>query len=74
MVCINKYDINETNTGRIQEYCDNNAVKIAARIPYDNIVNQALIQRRPVVEYSDNGVSQQIKSLWTTISKTLTGE
>ncbi|MFC1846182.1 ATP-binding protein [Chloroflexota bacterium] len=72
MVCINKYDINETNTGRIQDYCDNNAINVAARIPYDNIVNQALVRRQPVVEYTDNGVSRQIKSLWAAIYKSLT--
>jgi len=28
------------------------------------VVTEALVQEVPVVEYSDNGVSRQIKTLW----------
>jgi len=63
-VGINKYDINETNSRQIENYCQSQSIEVAARIPYDNVVTEALVQEVPVVEYSDNGVSRQIKTLW----------
>jgi MinD superfamily P-loop ATPase len=64
MVCINKWDINEDNTRQIERFCHNQGVQVIARIPFDNIVTEALVHRLPVVEYSQGEVSEQIKLLW----------
>jgi MinD superfamily P-loop ATPase len=72
LVCINKYDINEDNTHQIEEFCLDQGVKVAARIPFDNTVTQAMVAGLPVVEYSRNGVSHQIEALWDLVSKSLT--
>lgn len=71
LVCINKYDINKDNTHQIEGYCLSQGVEVAARIPFDNIVTEAMVHGRPVVEYSRNGVSRQIESLWEIVSKLL---
>jgi len=71
LVCINKYDINEENTHQIESYCLSQGVKVAARIPFDEAVTEAMIQGVPVVEYSPDGVSRQIEALWETVSKSL---
>lgn len=62
-VCINKYDLNMDNTRQIENYCLNQGVQVAARIPFDNIVTEAMVRELPVVEYSQGKVSQQIESL-----------
>jgi len=67
VVCINKFDINEENTCRIEEYCSESGTHIVARIPYDNSVTEAMVQAKPVVEYTDGIVSRQIRNLWQTI-------
>jgi len=67
LVCINKYDLNEENTCQIESYCGNDGIEVAARIPFDNVVTEAIIQGLPVVEYSDNKVTQQIEELWRII-------
>ena len=69
MVCINKYDLNENNTRQIESYCHNQGIEVASRIPFDNVVTEALVKGLPVVEYSDNSVSQQIRGLWQSISR-----
>jgi len=74
MVCINKYDVNEINTGWIEDYCYNQSIDVAAKIPYDNVVTEALVQGLPVVEYAGNSVSRQIKMLWEAISRRLTNK
>ncbi len=71
LVCINKYDINEDNTHLIQSFCLNQGVELAARIPFNQVVTEAMIQGMPVVTYSRNGVSRQIEVLWETVSKYL---
>jgi MinD superfamily P-loop ATPase len=72
MVCINKYDINEDNTRQIEKFCLGQGVEVAARIPFDNTVTEAMVAGLPVVEYSRNGVSHHIEVLWDLVSKSLT--
>ncbi len=68
MVCINKYDINENNTRRIEGYCLSQKVEVAARIPFDNAVTEAIVQGLPVVEYYQGKVTSEIESLWQRIT------
>ena len=70
-VCINKYDINEDNTQKIESYCSAQGVAVAAKIPFDNVVTEALVRGVPVVEYSDGSVSQEIEQLWNGVCETL---
>jgi MinD superfamily P-loop ATPase len=67
-VCINKYDLNEENSRRIEDYCQDQGIKVAARIPFDNAVTEAIVRGLPVVEYTDSKVSQEIAGLWEVIS------
>jgi len=71
LVCINKYDINEENTRQIESYCLSQRVEVASRIPFDNVVTEAIVQGLPVVEYGDNSVSQQIETLWQNVARLL---
>ena len=71
LVCINKYDINEDNARYIESHCLSQGIDIASKIPFDSVVTRAVVQGLPVVEYSDNSVSQQIKALWESISRVL---
>ncbi|HEY91591.1 MAG TPA: 4Fe-4S binding protein [Dehalococcoidia bacterium] len=71
LVCINKFDINEDNTQQIENYCRNKGVEVVTRIPFDNAFTEAMVSGVPVVEYSRNGVSGQIESLWAEVSEAL---
>jgi MinD superfamily P-loop ATPase len=68
LVCINKHDINQENTRQIEGYCLQQGVEVAAKIPFDNAVTEAMVQGLPVVEYGDSPVSRQIELLWQNIS------
>jgi len=74
LVCINKYDINKDNTHQIEGYCLSQGVEVATKIPFSNAVTEAMVHGLPLVEYENNGVSQQIEMLWDTISKSLKEE
>ena len=64
LVCINKYDINEDNTRQIENYCLNQQIEVVSKVPFDNVVTEALVQGLPVVEYSRGKVAKEIESLW----------
>ncbi len=71
LVCINKCDINEENTSQIESYCFNQGIAVVCKIPFDNVVTEALIKRMPVVEYCNGGVSREIGRLWQLVSRAL---
>ena len=66
-VCINKYDLNLIMTQRIEEYCRNNNIELVGKIPFDISVTEALVRGLPIVEYSNNQVTNEIKNLWEKI-------
>ena len=71
LVCINKYDINEDNTRKVENYCLKLGVEVASKIPFDNIVTEAMVHGQPVVEYDDSKVAQEIKKLWQKVTEVL---
>jgi len=71
LVCINKYDLNKENAGRIEAYCEDMEAKVIGRIPFDNVVTEALAHGAPVVEYAEGRVAREIESLWQEIQRGL---
>jgi len=67
VVCINKYDINEANSRKITEFCQERGVTIVRNIPYDPVVTEAMVAAMPVVEFSDGEVSDAIREIWASI-------
>ena len=68
MACINKDGLNDDNSSRIERYCRGEGVEVATRIPFGNVVTEAIVRGVPVVEYSRNGVSRAIEGLWQAVS------
>jgi MinD superfamily P-loop ATPase len=71
LVCVNKYDINEDNTRKIEDYCLGQGLEVVAKIPFDNVVTEAIVKGVPVTEYAQGGVTREIESLWHCISQAL---
>ena len=71
MVCINKYDLNEDNTRQTEDYCLSQGVEVVSKIPFDNVVTEALVQGLPVIEYSQGRVAQEIDKLWHRVSRAM---
>jgi MinD superfamily P-loop ATPase len=40
---------------------------VAAKIPFDTVVTEAMVQGKPVLEYTKGRVSQEIEKLWNAI-------
>ncbi len=70
-VCINKYDINMKIAKVIEKRAGERGLKVAGNVAYDTIVTKAQIAGKSIVEYSSDGLGEQIMSLWETILDTL---
>jgi len=68
-LCINKYDINLENSEKIEEYGNKNNIPILGKIPYDEDIIDAMIERKNILEYSPDGkASAEIKKIWKRIN------
>ena len=72
LVCINKWDLNPGIASEIEALAGNRHAQVAGKVRYDNAITAAQIQRLSVVEYSKNGVAEDIKSLWAEVYLALT--
>jgi MinD superfamily P-loop ATPase len=61
---INKYDINLANAKKIEEWCQSNGIPLLGSIPFDTSVAESIVNRVPMIEYSDNKTSHEIINIW----------
>ncbi|EKE03634.1 MAG: cobyrinic acid ac-diamide synthase [uncultured bacterium] len=66
-VCINKYDINSELTLQIEKLCQENKIELLGKVPYSNDFTNAQIKGLSIIEYTDNEITQAIKSIWENI-------
>jgi MinD superfamily P-loop ATPase len=64
---INKFNINLENTVKIENWCEKNNVSVVGKIHFDNVITEAMVKGLPVVEYSKNSITQEIKDIWEKI-------
>jgi MinD superfamily P-loop ATPase len=64
VVCVNKCDINSSQSKSIQKFCQNNDIPIAGLIEYDTVFTKAMIEGKNVIEYSDNHISEILRIMW----------
>lgn len=67
MVCVNKYDINQEISDHIENICKEKKIDLIGKIPYDRSVVKAMLSNQPVVKFTENGVTEQIKNIWQRI-------
>ncbi len=66
-ICINKYDINPKIADAIEKRAGEKDLIVAGKIAYDVVVTKAQIVAKTIVEYSSNGLKDQIVSLWESV-------
>ncbi|MHA1123338.1 MAG: ATP-binding protein [Candidatus Heimdallarchaeota archaeon] len=71
VVCINKFDLNITNTNNIIRFCRKNNITIVGKIPFNEIVPKSIIQGKSTFELVENPVSKEIISIWKNIQTEL---
>lgn len=61
---INKFDLNEDTSRKIEDYCAKNNVEVCGKIPFDKDVVKAMVEKSSVVEFSDGKAAVEIKKIW----------
>jgi MinD superfamily P-loop ATPase len=70
VVVINKYDLNETITNRIESWCNENNIPVAGKIPFDEQIVEAMINCQSITEWKpESKVSKEIIRIWKQINQ-----
>ena len=67
LVAINKADLNLARSEEIVAFCAGRGVEVVGHIPYDDVVTEAMVQGRPVTDYTDGPVTEALKEMWSRV-------
>lgn len=71
MAVVNKYDINEANTRRIEALATGLGTGVGGRIRFDPAVTGAQVEGVPLVEFSSDGAASDMVDVWNRVQWTL---
>jgi MinD superfamily P-loop ATPase len=71
LACINKADLNPRRADEIVAACADIGVPVVGRVPYDNVVTEAMVHGQPVTAYSNGAVSAELRALWGRVQEAL---
>lgn len=69
MVCINKFDINEGMSEKIESFITKKHIALVGKIPYDDMVIKSINELKPIINYTDSMACKAIKEMWNSIKK-----
>ena len=67
MVCINKFDINEDMSIKIEEFIKEKPLVLVGKIPYDDTVMKSINELKPIIYYEESKAANAIKEMWVKI-------
>ncbi len=71
LVCINKADLNQARADEIAGFCAAQGIEVVGRLPFDQVVTEAMVQGQPVTTYSDGPVTAALKVMCRRISEVI---
>jgi MinD superfamily P-loop ATPase len=68
MVCINKFDLNEDMTLKIEVYAKKRNMQLLGHIPFDPLFIKAMIAAKNIIEYApESKAANAVKNIWEKI-------
>lgn len=68
LICINKFDLNEGMTQRIEEYANKRNMQLMGRIPFDPLFIKAMIAGENILEHApESQVAKAVIDIWKKI-------
>jgi len=61
---VNKYDLNQEMTDKIEKYCKDNKVEMLGKVSFDKEIVNAMVNGKTIVEYSDSRAKKEITDIW----------
>jgi MinD superfamily P-loop ATPase len=66
-VIVNKFDLNAGHAARIEALCREKGYALAARLPHDTAVTEAMVRRQAVTEQDGEHFGLHVREAWKTI-------
>lgn len=68
-VIINKYDLNSVMSDQIEDWCRQNKITIAGRLPFNKQMVEAMVMGKSITEFApDSEISKNIRIIWNKIT------
>jgi MinD superfamily P-loop ATPase len=67
MACINKYDINENMSLKIEDFINKQGLKFVGKIPYDDTVRKSINELKPITNYKESIANKAIEDMWNNV-------
>jgi len=71
LVCINKWDLHEEMTRRIEVFAGEQSLPVVGRIRYDRAVTDAQVKGMSIVECRSDGAASDIRAVWEAVVRFL---
>jgi MinD superfamily P-loop ATPase len=68
LICVNKFDINPEATNAIKRFAETASIPFAGALRYDNAATAAQRLEKTIVEYTDKGMAEDIRSIWNAVT------
>ena len=69
-VVVNKYDLNEVISEKIVDWCTENNIPVAGKIPFDDQIVEAMINCQSITEWQpESQASKEIIQIWERINQ-----
>jgi MinD superfamily P-loop ATPase len=63
-VCINRYDLDESQTAAITSYCNDTGLPLAGKIPFDRVFVEAMLAGVPVTAFRKGPLYDDVRKIW----------
>ncbi len=73
-VIVNKFDINLRETDIIEKLCREKNYPVIARLPYNQIITEAMVKEQAVTELGRSDIGEALKDAWQEIKKIATDD
>ncbi len=71
LLLINKWDLNEELTSKLEGLAQRLNVRVVGRVCYDKAITEAQIRKQSIVEYQNDGAALEIRDTWAEVSRAL---
>ncbi|MBL7073352.1 MAG: ATP-binding protein [Candidatus Omnitrophica bacterium] len=68
-VIVNKYDLNEDMTKKIEEYCKKNEITLLGKIPFDKCVVESMVAGKTILEHESGIARKPVIAAWRKLLK-----
>jgi MinD superfamily P-loop ATPase len=71
-VVVNKYDLNLENTEKVEDFCHQEGVEVAGKLPFDNAFTEAMVQGETIIQSLNSPLVEETENIWRRVLAKIT--